>query len=299
MINMSNTHNHINLKSGLQYFNTSDAQIALDYECATEHPTHLFILVNGFQRTRLDFRAFRKKLMLLAPHVATVSLDNRYCGETKVTEDSELTCELMSQDVLAISKLFMEKLNLTNFSLLGISMGGMIAQHLASTMPQHVIQNLFLVSTTCGGVGRTWSRPIEHPSQLKYENKNVDIESTQKNMSRFFANKFLKNSPFLFEMMCKNILKSDSKNGQRNEIAAKKQYEVSVQFDVSSMLSNIQAQKTIIISGEEDRIILLANSQYLHQHIQDSQLIVYPEVGHLILIEEPENFVKDVASYFL
>jgi hypothetical protein len=109
-----NFHN-INLNSDLQYLDFAGAQLALDYQCAVERPTHLFVLVNGYQRTRLDFRAFRKKLAKLAPHVATVAFDNRYCGETVVVNNTELSIELMAQDTYAIATVFMHKLNLKSF----------------------------------------------------------------------------------------------------------------------------------------------------------------------------------------
>ena len=298
---MEHIPNHLKLISGLQFLSFQGAEIALDYQCETEQPTHLLVLVNGFQRNRLDYRAFRKKWAKIAPHVATVAFDNRYCGETNVNAEALFSLETMVQDTHAVASVFMEKLNLKTFSLLGISMGGMIAQTLASLLPYGTLDNLFLVSTTCGGIGRTWSKPVENPSALKYENKNVDLESTKKNMSYFFAEKFLKNSPLLFEMMCKSMLISKEKGDKNNNTdkAASKQFSVSVTFDRAQFLNQISAKKTCIFSGDEDKIIPYANSLYLNQHIPGSTLITYKDVGHLILIEEPEQFVQDVGSYFL
>lgn len=302
------SNNTLTLNSGLQYFQFAGAEIAFDYQCAVENPTHLLVLVNGYQRTRLDFRAFRKKL---SPHIATIALDNRYCGETKIIEQVEpFSVEVMAKDVYAIACFFMQKLNLKSFSLLGISMGGMVVQTLASLLPSFIsaqqdakldakgiLDNLFLVSTTCGGVGRTWPRPVDDPTKLKYENKNIDLESTKKNMSRYFADKFLQNSPLLFEMMCKNILKNSISAG--DDLGVSEQYRVSAHYDGASLLNKISAKKTVVFSGDEDKIIPVGNAYYLHNNIQNSELIIYPQVGHLILIEEPEQFVKDVASFFL
>lgn len=288
----------VHLNSGLQYFEFAGAQFALDYQCASENPTHLLVLVNGYQRTRLDFRAFRKKLEKLCPHVATVAFDNRYCGETKVTErDAEFSIDVMAKDTFVIAEAFMHKLNLKSFSLLGISMGGMIVQSLAGSLPYSIVENLFLVSTTCGGQGRTWSRPVTDPSQLKYENKNINFELTKKNMSRYFANKFLNNSPLLFEMMCKNIIKNSNK--KEEEHFANMQFNVSVKFDGVHFLNKINAKQTVIFSGDEDKIIPIENAHYLNSHISNSKLVIYQQVGHLILIEEPELFVQDTSCFFL
>jgi pimeloyl-ACP methyl ester carboxylesterase len=155
---------------------------------------------------------------------------------------------------------------------------------------------LYLVSTTCGGIGRTWFRPVEDPSKLKYENKNVDLDSIKKNMSRYFADRFLKNSSLLFEMMCKDMLKNSNK--EEIDDRARRQFDVSVNFDKANLLNKISAKKTIIFSGDEDKIIPMQNAVYLNQHIANSKLVLYPEVGHLILIEEPEQFVQDIALSF-
>ncbi len=301
---------HVHLNSGVQYLTYAGAEIAFDYQCASETPTHLFILVNGYQRNRLDFRIFRKKLEKYVPHVATVALDNRYCGETKLINASrsgnavsgsaeqfqDFSMEIMARDVNILSMIFMQKLNLKSFSLLGISMGGMIVQTLASLLPPSSLDILCLVSTTCGGIGRTWPRPVADPKLLKYENKNIDLESTKKNMLRYFADRFLKSSPLLFEMMCKNMVKNSA--GDEINVAAAEQYRVSAQFDGVEQLKKISANKTVIFSGDEDKIIPVENAYYLHEHIVNSQLIIYPQVGHLLLIEEPERFVQDVASLF-
>ncbi|MES2615128.1 MAG: alpha/beta hydrolase [Bdellovibrionota bacterium] len=284
------------LNTGLQYLNFAGAQLALDYQCVSSPPTHLCILVNGYQRNRLDFRAFRKKLEKIAPHVATVAFDNRGCGETQIASEDNFSIEKIAQDAIAIASIFMQKLNLCTYSVLGISMGGMIAQTIAAE--SHNIDNLFLVSTTCGGVGRTWSRPVANPSQLKYVNKNTDMEATKKNMSRYFADKFLKNSGLLFEMMCKNILKTSVENGEKNNDEIRKQYDISVHYNGVSSLNKITAKKTVIFSGDEDKIIPLQNATFLKEHIKNAQLIVYPQAGHLLLIEEPEQFAQDVGSFF-
>ena len=288
----------IKLNPGLQFLCFNDSEIALDYQCAQENPTHLLILVNGYQRTRLDFRALRKKLEKKVPYLATVAFDNRFCGETKVHSQTPVTLETMALDAQAIAQVFMNKLGLKSVSFLGISMGGMILQTLASLPSVNFIENLFLVSTTAGGVGRTWPESVKNPAALKYENKNTSLESTQKNMSRYFADKFLKNSGFLFEMMCKNIFAQSQRSLQENSKNDLEQFNLAVHYDGVALLSKICAQKTIIISGDEDKIIPLQNATYLNQHIQNSHLIVYPQVGHLILIEEPEVFLQDVTSFF-
>ena len=289
------TANSVHLQESLQFFEYAGAKIAYDFQPATAPTKNLLILVNGYQRSRLDFRAFRKKLEKSSPHVATLALDNRYCGQTQILDtNTPLTLEQMARDVAALAYLFCNELKLNNFSVLGISMGGMIAQTLAAHCAQ--VDKLMLVSTTAGGKGRTWPREVSEPSGITYKNHYENLESTQKHMQRYFGAKFLKGSPLLFDMMCKTMVKSKAEEAADRKKDAEVQFYASYTFDGVEQLPNIKA-KTLIISGDEDQIIPLENSSFLSNNITAADLLTYNEVGHLILIEEPEKFAQDIVQF--
>ena len=283
----------LQLKEGLQILDFEGAKIAFDFQPSLQTCENLLVLVNGYQRNRLDFRAFRKKIEKLSPKTATIALDNRYCGQTIVSTEDPLTVLRMARDVGALSSLFCKMLQLKTYSLLGISMGGMIAQSLAAN--QSSIDQLFLISTTAGGIGRTWPIEVKDPTKLEYKNNYQTLESTKKHMARYFGKRFLKNSSLLFEMMCKTLAKVKTEE-VTNFNGAEVQFYASSTFDGTEELSKIKA-KTIIVSGDEDQIIPLENSYYLSNNIQYSSLIIYKEVGHLILIEEPEKFAFDISNF--
>ncbi|APJ03898.1 alpha/beta fold hydrolase [Silvanigrella aquatica] len=276
---------------GVQFLDFEGAQIAFDFQSAKAPCEKLLVLVNGYQRNRMDFRAFRKKIEKLSPQTATLALDNRYCGQTTVSSSNPLTVIRMARDVSALAAFYCKILNLKDFSLLGISMGGMIAQTLAAGNEN--VENLFLVSTTAGGLGRTWPVAVKDPSSLEYKNHYENLDSTKKHMERYFGARFLKSSTLLFDMMCKTLVKSNT--GEMNE-SAKTQFLASSTFDGVENIAKIKA-KTLIVSGDEDQIIPLENAHYLSNNIAHSSLVVYPEVGHLILIEEPEKFANDICEF--
>ncbi|WP_186644844.1 alpha/beta fold hydrolase [Fluviispira vulneris] len=283
-------------EAGLQFLEFEGARIAFDFIPAQEACHRLLILVNGYQRTRQDFRAFRKKIEKISPNTATLSLDNRFSGETLDTGDDKLTVERMARDVSALAAIYCKKLNLTAFSLLGISMGGMIVQTLAAYNGN--VDKLFLVSTTAGGSGRKWPVQVTDPKELKYKNPYVTLESTKEQMARYFGKRFLQGSPLLFDMMCKSILKARAENEASSDKSAEIQFYTSAIFDGTSFLTKIKA-KTFIISGDEDHIIPLENSLYLKSNIENSVLKVYEGIGHLILIEEADKFVQDVSEFLV
>jgi pimeloyl-ACP methyl ester carboxylesterase len=293
------------LTEGVQFFEIEGAKIAYDFQPSAQTTQKLLILINGYQRTRSDYRVLRKKIEKACPHTATLSLDNRYCGQTLSASLNlgKPVCATnigqMANDTFALAEIYRHFLNLSQFSVLGISMGGMIAQSLAAHCA-HKVQHLFLVSTTAGGAGRTW--PVTHqeqdPSCIKYEqNLYQDLESVKEHMRLYFGSKFLNTSPFLFELMCKNILKNHGSRDDQDHRSqgARAQFDAARDFDGVAHLPSIYS-KTFLFSGDEDHIVPLENSYYLKQHIAHSSLQVYPRAGHLLLIEEPEIFSKDLMA---
>jgi pimeloyl-ACP methyl ester carboxylesterase len=64
------------------------------------------------------------------------------------------------------------------------------------------------------------------------------------------------------------------------------------QFDIREDLTKIEVP-ALIICGEEDQMTPLKYSQYLRDNIEDSQLFIFPDVGHFPFLEIP-NQVNDI-----
>jgi pimeloyl-ACP methyl ester carboxylesterase len=61
---------------------------------------------------------------------------------------------------------------------------------------------------------------------------------------------------------------------------------------------------TLILCGDADRMTPVKHSQYLHERITGSQLIVVPVAGHMVMLEQPAAvsarvaaFLSDLASF--
>jgi pimeloyl-ACP methyl ester carboxylesterase len=57
------------------------------------------------------------------------------------------------------------------------------------------------------------------------------------------------------------------------------------------------AVPTLILWGEQDQMIPLSSGHWLQSHIRDSQLIVYPQAGHLPMEEVADESAGDVAAF--
>ena len=67
-------------------------------------------------------------------------------------------------------------------------------------------------------------------------------------------------------------------------------------FDAYDRLPQIAAP-TLVINGAEDALIPPDNSRIMAQRIPDSELVLFPEAGHLYFHEMPEEADAAVADF--
>jgi pimeloyl-ACP methyl ester carboxylesterase len=281
--------------SGVQFLERDGAKIAFDCEPPQSGgpASGLLVLVNGFARPRADFRAFRKRIQAQMQNLATVSLDNRGAGETEGGLDN-LTVQTMALDAAFVAHTLTAALGLNSYDILGVSMGGMIAQTCAAQDSR--VRSLTLVSTTAGGESRVWPEGV-NPDEARrkpFEPWPQDAEVMHRRMSRYFGPVFRKSSPLLIDIMVKNMLKSHSVESAQGR--ARAQYNATVGFD-GTPLASLICCPTLVLTGNADEIIPPENSHNISKLIKNSKVHVFPEQGHLLLIEDPENFVAQVRSF--
>jgi pimeloyl-ACP methyl ester carboxylesterase len=68
-------------------------------------------------------------------------------------------------------------------------------------------------------------------------------------------------------------------------------------FDVMDRIRTIDVP-TLIICGEKDMLTPVKYSQYLSNQIPSSQLVIFEECGHMVMLEKPDKF-NTVLQQFL
>lgn len=56
-------------------------------------------------------------------------------------------------------------------------------------------------------------------------------------------------------------------------------------------------QPTLVMWGEEDQLVPVADAERFHEDLPKSQLVVYPEIGHLPMEETPERSARDATAF--
>ena len=195
-----------------------------------------------------------KALLLAKPYVPFFRNYTVYMFSRK----NDMPDRYSIRDMAADQARAMESLGIKNACVMGISQGGMIAQYLAADHPQ-LVDRLILAVTAQQG-----------------NHRQLMIDTAEKSYSEAFLKKYRKLYPMI---------------GWIGKPASYDRFLVNARailsFDASNEMRNITCP-TLIIGGEEDRIVGAEASHALKAGIADSELYVYPGLGHGAYEEAPD-----------
>lgn len=233
-------------------------------------------LINGHTRSSSDFRMM-SRILVESGLFTVLLLDNRGAGRSEVA--GPFSMGDMCNDIHQL----WDKLGITRSSVLGISMGGFIAQGLAITLPDRV-NKLILVSTSpeesfIRSTGGAWASEGN-----LLENK----------MRSYFAPGFVERNPLLFSAMINQIRQAiDSGKFKKNSDLQRQAMQGASWTD---MLHEIRCS-TLIIHGDMDQVVELKSAELLAQKIPKSRKILIPNAGHLLLAEAPKELYRIVLEF--
>lgn len=242
-------------------------------------PKGVVTLINGFSRTRQDFKIWTR--ILSAQGYATLTLDNRASGQS--------TCDHLfefSQFATDIRNLW-DYLAISQSHVLGISMGGVIAQILASD-PNHHVSSLIVVSSLADSRHFTPLTPDDPHSPH-------DPPPLWHPAERYFATAFVSRNPIYISFLAKEIRRHDQDPSRRGQLRL--QRKAFADFNVSSIHHHAITAPTLVIHGGDDRVVKTAAANDLVQKIPHAQLKIHPDRGHLLLAENSAELFRDTLEF--
>lgn len=239
----------------------------------SKNASNWITLINGYTRSKADFKFLAKNLA--SRGFCVLIFDNRGSGDSKTR--GSFTLKDMAQDVIELWK--HEKIY--SSGLLGISMGGFIAQEILEI--SDVVSQLVLVSSAarCSAVRRNI-------------NWGTSLEEVLANLEPYFSRDYWISNPKIPRGMAKQILEKSGTDAFREQM--KSQTEAMAGFDISM----IKSQKTVpvlIVHGLEDHIIRYEETKALMERFDNVRLELVPKVGHLMLAESPRALFELVAEF--
>ena len=256
--------------------------IELDYERSGSGPPLLMIM--GMSGTALHWT--EPFLDALRPEFEVVVYDHRGVGAS-TRLDGPLTIAQLAEDAAGL----IAALELDSPHVLGISMGGMIAQELALAHPEQV-HTLTLGCTYCGGEGSVLAAP-------------QDLQELTQAMLSGDRQRALRAG---FEINVSPAAVGANGNWERFVAIAEQrpvavevvmtQMQACMAHDTNARLEQL-ATPTLVIHGTADRLLPVANGRLIASRIPGARLELLEGIGHMFWWEQPERSAELVRSHAL
>jgi pimeloyl-ACP methyl ester carboxylesterase len=270
--------------SGLKLYNLEAGDLNIEYLRGGKGPP--LVLLHGFGA---DKDNWARVSGYLTEHFDVIAIDLPGFGNS--TDTIDLDYDVFSQ--VSRLKTILDTLNIKVFNLAGSSMGGYIAGNFSAQYPERVI-NLWLISPL--GVGG--SDESEMFSAVRNGQNPMILPRTELEFSQLLDFLFVER-PFIPAPIVKYLA---AKAEQRINLNTKIYEQIhniknrEAQFDspLDTVLKNYKGP-VLITWGDNDRVLHYSGAKVLKNSLPQAQVTIMGRVGHLHMIEKPE----ETAGYFL
>jgi pimeloyl-ACP methyl ester carboxylesterase len=250
----------------------------------------VFILLHGFGASLFSWREVTAPL---AEFGAVIAYDRPAFGLTErpLTWQGESPYSQEAQVELVIG--LMDALGIEKAILIGNSAGGTIAMLTALAYPER-IQSLILVDPAvyAGGGAPAWTRWLLRTPQMRH-------------LGPLLARQIQTRGPQLIELAWHDPSKitPDILEGYQKPLRApnwdKALWELTVASRESGLPDQLQRLTipTLVITGDDDRIVPTEQSLRLADELPNAQLAVIPNCGHVPHEECPQAFMQAVETF--
>ncbi len=271
----------------------SDSGKTIDYKIATSDGANIYyhergsgeplVLIMGFGA---DGKIWEKHAAVYEKHFRCIIPDNRGVGQSDQPA-GPYTTKQMAADVIAV----MDHAGVDKVSVVGISMGGAIAQELAINYPSRV-KTLILVST--------WARFNNYATQVYTNLKHIRREVSPQYYTELlqlwiFAPPYY--DKYLSDLQADAVNAGNTPLRQSTE-GFEGQLDACIHHDAVERLSQIKVPVLVTV-GTMDIFTPPAFSELIHRQIPHSVLSVYPTGGHVHHWEDLERFNKETLDFLL
>ncbi|WP_100333311.1 alpha/beta fold hydrolase [Bacillus alkalisoli] len=252
-----------------------------DSRYSYEKPT--IVLIHGFLSSTFSFR---RLLPLLKKQYTVLAVDLPPFGKSGKTSSFIYSYENMAKVVLNL----IQQLNFQKVVLVGHSMGGQIALNMSKQKPDLVDKVVLLCSS---GYLKKMSTPIIYSSRIPYFHLWLKYWLGRRGPVQNLLNVVHDHSliddemidGYLQPFMNDDIFRALTKmiRDREGDLAA----EILKSIDTPSLL----------IWGEEDKVVPIEVGYRLSKDLPNSKLITYQNTGHLLPEENPEGVHENILEF--
>jgi pimeloyl-ACP methyl ester carboxylesterase len=232
------------------------------------------VLITGFGGDHLSWGYQHAKL---SAQYRVIAFDNRGSGRSE-TPDGTWTTRLMAEDTLGL----MDQLGIESAHVLGVSLGGMIAQEVALAAPERV-RSLQLYCTA--------ARPDRYMlalwDNLRAVRAGLGREAAQRAMALWlFGVTTFNERPEFVDML---LYAASAQTYPQSDAGFMRQGDAVTTHDALDRLPSITCP-TLVGVGDEDLLAPLRFSREIARAIPHAEIRTIARAGHALFWEQPAEF---------
>ena len=256
--------------------------VTLDYELRGNGPP--LLMINGFRRSRVVW--LEGLLAPLARHFTLILTDNRGTGLSDKPQDG-YSIETFADDCAEVIR----AAGFPRVHVFGVSMGGMIAQRVA-TRHAGSVHGLALGCTNCGRGSVPSEQRIGELLRLVPTATMDAREVARRQEEAYYMPGFRQRERALIEGLF------DTVNQNPTPLHAVRGHLKAIDsFDACGDLTKIGAP-TLVITGEGDPLIPAENSRRIAKQIPGAKLTILNDASHFFWIEKPQETADALTGFF-
>jgi 3-oxoadipate enol-lactonase len=229
------------------------------------------VLIHGAQGDQSMFDTLAPRL---SERYRVLTFDQRGSGLSE-KPDADYSIALLADETAAL----MDAVGFSAAHIIGVSMGGMIAQEFALRHPART-RSLVLGCTTPGGPKAV--RIGGNAFAAAYSTKAMSAEERGRALAEAaFTRGYIEQHPEVIETMIEARQKRPL-----DPIALDHRLKAALKHDAYDRLAGI-ACPTLVITGKDDALISWENSRILAQRIPGAQFVLLESAGHCFWLEQP------------
>lgn len=249
--------------------------VALWWEASGEGEP--LVLINGLSSSS---DVWFRLLPRLEPHFHVIRFDNRGTGRSDVPA-GPYTSDLMASDVEAV----LDAARVASTHVLGMSMGGLIAQEFAVSRPDRV-RSLILAATHPGRSRAVSSAEAAQALAGGSGMESGDVHEAVVPLTYAAGTKRER----IDEDLTVRAQRPTSPEGYKNQLLGMST------FDRYGDLASILVP-TLVLHGAEDKLVPVENARVLARAIPDSRLVTLDRASHQLFTDQEEDAARTVLEF--
>jgi pimeloyl-ACP methyl ester carboxylesterase len=191
----------------------------------------------------------------------------------------------MASDAVGLLK----ALGIQKTHVVGVSLGGYIAQEMALEYP-NLVDRLVLLSTSCGGPKST-QLTVAFWGEVATLAGLPPQEIIRRGMALSTTGEFYRTNPDLIDRSVSIRMET-----LQPLHAFTRQSEAAMKFD-SNQRAHLIRHPTLILAGDQDRVMPLVLTEELAKKVPYAQFKVFPIAAHLLFLEEADAVNRVIVDF--